>query len=42
MAFPGHVHQLLYPEVGPITWFDLVDAAGWNDRPKDAVTRQPL
>ncbi|MCP2320020.1 Ketosteroid isomerase homolog [Nocardia amikacinitolerans] len=32
-TFPGQVCQLYYPTHGPITWFDIVDGAGWNDRP---------
>ncbi|MBF6316724.1 nuclear transport factor 2 family protein [Nocardia cyriacigeorgica] len=31
--FPGQICQLYYPTHGPITWFDLVDSAGWGDRP---------
>jgi hypothetical protein len=34
MSFPGHLHQLLYPTAPQLTWFDLVRAAGWNDRPR--------
>ncbi len=33
MTFPHHLHQLYYPTAPAVTWFDLVDAAGWNDRP---------
>lgn len=33
LTFPAHVHQLLYPSHAATTWFDLVDAAGWGDRP---------
>jgi hypothetical protein len=32
LTFPEHLHQLFYPGAGPATWFDLVKAAGWNDR----------
>ncbi|MCV7203814.1 phosphohydrolase [Mycolicibacterium peregrinum] len=32
MSFPAHLHQLMYPSQSAATWFDLVDAAGWNDR----------
>ncbi|TPG35057.1 HD domain-containing protein [Mycolicibacterium hodleri] len=32
LTFPAHVHELLYPIHSPTTWWDLVDAAGWNDR----------
>jgi hypothetical protein len=33
MTFPGHLHQLHYPETPSVTWSDLVRAAGWNDQP---------
>jgi hypothetical protein len=33
LTFPGHLHELHYPQGGTLTWFDLVEAAGWNDRP---------
>lgn len=33
LSFPAHVRELLYPTQAPLTWYDLVDAAGWNDRP---------
>jgi hypothetical protein len=33
MTFPAHFHQLMYPGQSSGTWFDAVDAAGWNDRP---------
>ncbi|KAA0081739.1 HD domain-containing protein [Mycolicibacterium sp. P9-64] len=33
MSFPAHFHHLVYSGQSPATWFDLVDAAGWNDRP---------
>ena len=33
MTFPGHLHQLMYPATPPVTWFDVVRAAGWNDQP---------
>lgn len=32
MTFPNHVHQLMYPSTPPVTWFDMVDHAGWNDQ----------
>jgi hypothetical protein len=35
MTFPGHLHQLLYPSTPAVTWFDVVGAAGWNDRPRE-------
>jgi hypothetical protein len=34
LTFPGHVHQLMYPTTPPVTWFDVVRTAGWNDQPK--------
>lgn len=41
LTFPGHVHQLLYPtSTPPLTWFDLVGAAGWNDRPGTGLSAQ--
>ena len=33
MSFPAHLHQLMYPTRSAATWFDVVDTAGWNDRP---------
>jgi hypothetical protein len=33
LTFPGHLHQLMYP-TPPVTWFDVVRAAGWNDQPR--------
>ncbi|CAA0134835.1 Uncharacterised protein [Mycolicibacterium vanbaalenii] len=33
LTFPAHLHQLFYPDSGGLAWFDLVEAAGWNDRP---------
>src|ERR1700704_4544009 len=33
MTFPGHLHQLMYPATPPVTWFDVVHTAGWNDQP---------
>ncbi|PXX10301.1 HD domain-containing protein [Mycolicibacterium moriokaense] len=34
MTFPGHLHQLMYPAATPpVTFFDLVRAAEWNDQP---------
>ena len=33
LTFPDHVHRLFYPETGVLTWFDVVAAAGWGDRP---------
>ncbi len=33
LTFPGHVHQLMYPTAPPVTWFDLIRTAGWNDQP---------
>jgi hypothetical protein len=32
MTFPHHLHQLIYRITPPITWFDVVSAAGWNDQ----------
>ncbi|MUL67717.1 phosphohydrolase [Mycobacterium sp. CBMA 234] len=32
LGFPGHLHQLVYPETPTITWFDVVEAAGWGDQ----------
>jgi hypothetical protein len=36
LTFPAHLHQLLYPDAPPVTWFDIVDAAGWGDQ-RDAA-----
>lgn len=33
LTFPGQVHRLCYPRQRAITWFDAIDASGWNDRP---------
>jgi len=33
LTFPGHLHQLIYPTTPPVTWFDVVREAGWNDQP---------
>jgi hypothetical protein len=33
LTFPGHLHQLIYATTPPVTWFDLVRFAGWNDQP---------
>jgi HD domain len=33
LSFPHHVHQLLCPTATPLTWFDLIRNAGWNDQP---------
>ena len=33
LTFPAHVHHLFYGgATAPFTFFDLVDAAGWNDQ----------
>jgi hypothetical protein len=34
LTFPGHLHQLMCPTTPPVTWFDLVRTAGWNDQPR--------
>jgi hypothetical protein len=41
MTFPGHLHQLLYGTKPPVTWFDVVHAAGWNDQPSAARSAEP-
>jgi hypothetical protein len=34
LTFSGHLHELHYPDHAPaVTWFDMVNAAGWNDEP---------
>lgn len=33
LTLPGHLHQLWYPTTPPVTWFDVVRGAGWNDQP---------
>ena len=33
LTFPAHLHQLIYATTPPVTWFDAVRAAGWNDQP---------
>jgi HD domain-containing protein len=35
MTFPGQVHQLCYPRARAVSFFDALDASGWNDRPID-------
>jgi HD superfamily phosphodiesterase len=43
MTYPGHLHQLIY-RTSPVTWFDVVRAAGWNDQPsadRSAETSPP-
>jgi hypothetical protein len=37
LSFPGHLHQLVYPGSPSITWFDVVDAAGWGDKWESAL-----
>jgi hypothetical protein len=42
MNFPGHLHQLMYPKTPPVTFFDVVQAAGWNDQPSaDGFAQAP-
>ncbi|MFX0574445.1 nuclear transport factor 2 family protein [Nocardia nepalensis] len=31
-SFPGQIHHLYYPTEGPLTWFDFINLAGWNDK----------
>jgi hypothetical protein len=38
LSFPAHLHQLLYPDAAPVTWFDIVDAAGWGDQRDSAMS----
>jgi hypothetical protein len=33
MTFPGHMHQLIHSPGNAVTWFDVVEAAGWGDQP---------
>ncbi|MEC3918365.1 HD domain-containing protein [Nocardia sp. CDC160] len=34
MNFASHLHRLYYPGSAPaLTWFDMVEAAGWDDKP---------
>jgi hypothetical protein len=33
LTLSGHLHQLMYPTTPAVTWFDLVETAGWNDQP---------
>ncbi|BBZ26403.1 hypothetical protein MMAD_06980 [Mycolicibacterium madagascariense] len=40
LTFPAHVHQLLHPSPAAPTWFDVVDGAGWGDRPV-AFAKEP-
>jgi HD domain len=36
LTFPAHLHQLIYRTTPPVTWFDVVRSAGWNDQPRPA------
>ncbi|MFI8992305.1 nuclear transport factor 2 family protein [Streptomyces antimycoticus] len=38
LNFPGHLLQLHFPTGAPLTWFDLVNAAGWNDKPPTTLS----
>ncbi|MCT7661850.1 DUF4440 domain-containing protein [Mycobacterium deserti] len=39
LSLPGHWHQLFY-RADPVSWFDLIEAAGWDDQPDaDAAER---
>jgi hypothetical protein len=38
LSFPAHLHQLLYPNAPTVTWFDIVDAAGWGDQRHGAMS----
>jgi hypothetical protein len=38
LNFPGHLHQLVYPDTPSVTWFDVIDAAGWGDQPDGAAS----
>ncbi|MFL0243488.1 HD domain-containing protein [Mycobacterium sp. SMC-18] len=38
LNFPGHLYNLRHPAGALPDYFDLVDAAGWNDRPDRAPT----
>ncbi|MFL6084313.1 MAG: HD domain-containing protein [Mycobacterium sp.] len=38
LTFPGHLHQLMYPATPTVTWFEVVAAAGWNDRPRSGTS----
>ena len=40
LTLPGHMHQLYYSTTPPVTWFDVVRAAGWNDQPSGASSSQ--
>ncbi|GAS97889.1 metal-dependent phosphohydrolase HD sub domain p rotein [Mycolicibacterium canariasense] len=39
LSFPAHVLGLLSPGNASATWIDLIDGAGWNDRPTAAWQR---
>jgi hypothetical protein len=41
LTFPGHLHQLIHGTTPPVTWFDLVRTAGWNDQPSGTGTACP-
>ena len=42
LTFPGHLHQLMYPTTPPVTWFDVVRTAGWNDQPSAGRSAEAL
>ena len=35
LTFPDQMHRQYYPEAGSLSWFDVITAAGWGDRPTD-------
>ncbi|MGY4712000.1 HD domain-containing protein [Mycolicibacterium sp. CBM1] len=37
LSFPHHVHHLCQSQAAPLTWFDLVRLAGWNDQPQTST-----
>jgi hypothetical protein len=41
LTFPGHLHQLIYATTPPVTWFDVVRSAGWNDQPSSDRAAAP-
>ena len=33
LTFPDQMHRQYFPESGSLSWFDIIEAAGWGDRP---------
>lgn len=41
LTFPEHLHQMFVASTPTVTWFDVVNASGWNDQPvRDPTHRE--